>query len=326
MWTRGARWLGVLLVAALAVWSPPLRGQSPLGTFRSHTELVVLQVSVVDGQGRFVPDLRLDDFAVYEEGQRQAVMLFASASAPLDLMLLMDTSASMNDRLGFVKNAAVSLVHALKPGDRGAVVLFDTDVRVPRELTEDVASLEAAIRDASPGGATALYEAIYIALRNLGRARQDGAELRRQALVVLSDGDDNRSRVSFDDAIEEARQRSATIFTILPSPTDIPATPGASRIGANTIFAMRQLSEETGGRAFTPAALADLAGVYRDIAGELNQQYWLAYAPAPELTGGFRRVSVRVETRPGLRARTRSGYYSSRQPPLAPTVRPGGMR
>jgi Ca-activated chloride channel family protein len=322
---RGAAWLAVSLVNMLAVCSSGLLAQAPPGTFRSRTELVVLQVSVVDQQGRFVPDLTIEDFSVYEEGRPQEVMLFASASAPLDLMLLMDTSASMEGRIGFVQDAAVGLLHGLKPDDRASVVLFDGRVRVAHELSGDVASLEEAIRGASPGGATALYEAIYIGLRELARAAPEGGELRRQGLVVLSDGDDNQSRVMFDQVIEEARRRTATVFTILPSPVADVTFPGA-RTGSSTLFAMRQLAEETGGRAFTPAALADLAAVYGDIGGELNHQYWLAYAPTPDPAGGFRRVSVRMPAQSGLRARTRNGYYSSRPPPRPPAATGPGTK
>jgi Ca-activated chloride channel homolog len=240
---------------------------------------------------------------------------------------LIDTSASMGGRIEFVQDAAVGLIHQLQPNDRAAVVLFNSRVQIARGLTGDVASLEQAVRSASPGGATALYEAIYVGLRELTRARGDGGELRRQGLVVLSDGDDNNSHVMFDDVIEEARQRPATIFTILPSPAGELLTAAQGRLRTQTLFAMRQLAEETGGRMFTPAVLTDLAGVYREIGGELNQQYWLAYTPAPDTTGGFRRVSVRVDTRPGLRARTRSGYYSSRQPPrVAPASRQRSAR
>ena len=287
------------------------RGRPPV--FRTQTDLVVLQVAVVDPQQRFVPELQVEDFGVYEEGARQNVLLFASSTAPLDLMLVIDTSISMTGRMPLVQDAAINLLRALGPEDRASIVLFSDRVHVARELTGDRALLEAAVREAAPSGATALYEAVYVAMRELASARRrGGGDMRRQGLVLFSDGDDNMSRaVGFEDVIDQARRSAVTVFTILPSlPANAPYRPMDGR-AANTVFEMRELAETTGGRAFTPARLTDLAGVYDQIAQELAQQYWLAYAPTNSSPAGYRRVSVRIETRPGLRARTRSGYYAS---------------
>jgi VWFA-related protein len=155
---------------------------------------------------------------------------------------------------------------------------------------------------------------LYVAVRELARGRHASGALRRQAIVVLSDGDDNRSRVvGFEDVLDAARRSAVTIFSVMPAPA---GAPPPSMLGPppTTLFEMRQLAEETGGRAFSPSAAAELARVYEDIAGELAQQYWLAYAPPPPAREGFRRVAVRVETRPGLRARTRAGYYAAPVP------------
>ena len=310
-----------VLVWALVACGPGIAGLAAgQGVFRSQAELVVLQVTVVDPRGRFVPDLQMDDFGVYEDGRRQDVAFFAATATPLDLMILLDTSASIGARMGFVQAAAINLVKALKPADRGAVILFSDKVRVAHALTGDTAALEAAVNSASPSGATAMYEALYIALRDLARPRSHEGELRRQAIVVLSDGDDNSSRVAFDDVLEEARRRNpATIFTIVTPPIGELLQ---EQLQPRSLFALRKLSEETGGRSFTPPVLSDLAGVYDEIAAELNQQYWLAYVPAPSSIGGFKQVAVQLTGHPELRARTRSGYYSKPQRPGAsPQVR-----
>jgi Ca-activated chloride channel family protein len=313
---RGAAATAVLacaLVACVPGMSGLATGQS---VFRSQAELVVLQVTVVDPRGRFVSDLQLDDFGVYEDGRRQDVSFFAATAAPLDLMLLLDTSASIGAHMGLVQAAAINVLKALKPADRGSVILFNDRVRVAHALTADTRALEAAVNSASPGGATALYEALYIALRDLARPRSYQGELRRQAIVVLSDGDDNSSRVGFDDVLEEARRRNAaTIFTIVTPPVGELLQ---EQLRPRSLFELRKLSEETGGRSFTPPVLSDLAGVYDEIAVELNQQYWLAYIPAPSSSGRFKQIAVQMTGHPELRARTRSGYYGTPQRPGAP--------
>jgi Ca-activated chloride channel family protein len=277
------------------------------GTFRSGTELVPLQVTVLDAQRRYVADLHADDFTVFEEGVRQPVTLFATATAPLDLMLLLDTSGSMVDRMPVARDAAINFVRTLRPQDRAAVIAFNNNVRIAQPLTSDVRALEEAIRGTVPIGGTAYYEAVYIALRELATARRGQDRLRRQALVVLSDADDTGSRVGFEDVLAEARRNTVTVFTIFP-PNHLSAWFDASEGQRPAPFELRALADETGGRAFAPVRIDDLSRTYGDIADELSQQYWLAYTPAPT-NGGFRRVTVQVATKPGLRARTRSGYY-----------------
>ena len=275
--------------------------------FRAATDLVVLQVSVVDSEHRFVSDLGVGDFAVYEEGQRQNVATFVSTTAPLDVAILLDTSASMGANLKIAQRAAIQLVDSLKADDRGTLIVFNDTVQVKQALTRDTDSLESAIRGVTARGTTALYDAIYIAQHELARARQ-GTEPRRQAIVVLSDGDDTRSRLSFDDVIDEARRSAITVFTITTA-----LYPGTTPVGIDQQirFDMRQLAEVTGGRTFAAVGIADLERVYDEIAVELGQQYWLGYVRPNPAQDGFRRVSVVVETRQGLRARTRSGYQVS---------------
>ncbi len=305
---------------ALAAWAAVVQTQAPVpntvsssgppqATFRAGTDLVVLQVSVVDPERRFVSDLGAADFSIYEEGERQQVATFVSITAPLDLMVVLDTSSSMGPNLRLVQRAAVNLVGSLKRDDRAAVVLFNDSVEVKEPLTSDTRRLESAIKKASARGTTALYEALYVAQHELARARPADGEARRQAVVVLTDGDDTRSRIALADVLEQAQRTSVTIFTIVPMPPQDAARHVQYDQGIR--FGMRQLAETTGGRAFAPAGFADIEPIYAEIAAELSQQYWLGYVPSAAADGGFRRVSVRVETRPGLRARTRSGYYAT---------------
>jgi VWFA-related protein len=240
------------------------------------------------------------------------VTFFAANAAPLDLVLLIDTSSSMFGRMALAQDAAIDLIRTLKPGDRGAVVLFSHTIRIAHPLTGDFPRLESAIRGAVPSGATAVYEALYVTLRDLARSRAEPGEPRRQAVVVLSDGEDNRSHVEFGDLLDEAKRMTTTIFTILPGPFPDPDLVDPTRAKPNALFEMRTLAEETGGRAFAPATMADLGRIYREIASELSQQYLLAYAPQPTPVDGFRRIAVRAETHPDLRVRTRSGYAAKR--------------
>jgi VWFA-related protein len=249
---------------------------------------------------------------ILEEGTRQPLTLFETASAPLDVMLLLDTSGSMGIRMEAAHGAAIELVRALRAGDRASLVLFSDQVRIAQPLTGDLALVESAIRRAAAMGGTALHEAMYIALRELARERPADA-LRRQALVVLSDGADTSSRsVALDDVLDAARRSAVTVFTIMPAGPPMPIALTASARRGEAEYNLRTLARETGGRSFLPGPDEDLSSSYRQIADELSQQYVLAYAPGGA-SDGFRRVAVQVVSRPGLRARTRTGYYASRR-------------
>jgi len=317
----GAAVLGCVLAAAQAAVLPAQA--PPAATYRARTDLVVLQVAVTDARHRYVPGLRAEDFVVYEDGAPQEIVVFESAAAPLDVMLLMDTSGSMGGRLDVAQRAAIGLVEMLRPGDRAGLVVFNTSAEFAHPLSEERDRVAAAVRRTSPAGATALYEALYLALKALPRAQQPG-DIRRQALVVLSDGADNYSRIPFDHVLEAAGAGDVTIFTILlgPSAMGYPLGPNQRWDDAAARFEMRRLAEDTGGRMFIATHLGELAHVYEQIGNELREQYWLAYAPAT-VRPGFRRVSVRVIQPAGLQARTRAGYEASRRaPPPTPRATP----
>jgi Ca-activated chloride channel family protein len=298
--------IGAVAIAALWLTATAPAAQT---VFRASTDLVALPVTVVDDKRRYVTDLQREDFGVFEEGVRQEVSLFEASTAPLDLMLLLDTSGSMVSRLPTVRRAALRFVSSLEPDDRAAVVLFDERVRIAQPLSHNRDELARSIQQASSSGGTAFYEAAYIALRELARARRGNQEVRRQALVVLTDGEDNSSRnVAFEDILKDARQGSVTIYTILPPDHLTQRYESDSRPAA--LFEMRKLAEETGGRFFLPERIDLLPDIYGEIAHELNQQYWLAYVPR-QSSPGFKRLSVQILTRPSLRARTRSGYYAA---------------
>jgi Ca-activated chloride channel family protein len=314
----------VLACAVVASHAAVLPAQSPpAATYRAGTDLVVLQVAVTDARHRYVPGLRAEDFAVYEDGAPQEIVVFASAAAPLDVMLLIDTSGSMAGRLDVAQRAAIDLLATLREGDRAGLVVFNTTAEFAHPLSEERDQVAAAVRGASAGGATALYEAVYLALRALAQAQP--AHVRRQALVVLSDGADNFSHIPFEYVLEAAGAGDVTIFTILLGSPSLPHPLANQRWqDAAARFEMRRLAEDTGGRMFTASSPYELAHVYEQIGNELREQYWLAYVPAT-MRPGFRRVSVRITHPPGLQARTRTGYDASRRaaaPSQAPRVTP----
>jgi Ca-activated chloride channel family protein len=314
------RALDVAIIVALCVVSAPAAASQAV--FRSATAVVALPVLVVDEQHRSVPNLRREDFAVFEEGIPQTVSLFAAGAAPLDLMLLLDTSSSMHVQLPTVKRAAIGLLRTLGPADRAAVVLFNDDIRVAHALSGDLEAAAQAVSNASASGRTALYEALYVGLKELARATRGGDEVRRQALVMLTDGADTSSHhVALDDVREFARAGNMAVYAILPPDARLASQPlSGDRPGAS--YGVRMVAEETGGRAFTPRRAQDIPATYEEIARELREQYWLAYVPTLA-TRGFRRIAVRIPDRPALRARTRSGYYATLPRLLAsPAPRP----
>jgi Ca-activated chloride channel homolog len=305
---------GLVMLRARGVPGPPSTAPLQLPVFRTGIDMVSLTVTVSDPAGRYVTDLSADEFHVFEDGRAQNVAFFNKTNVPIALALLLDTSASMTDRLTTAQDAAVGFAHRLRPLDVGELIGFDRDVRVVQPFTGDPAVLERAIRSTTAAGSTSLYNALYISLKELSRNRATTEQdLRRQAIVVLSDGADTSSLVGYDEVLELARRSETAIYTIgLRSKDEI-----ADKAFKEPDFVLRQLAQETGGRVFFPARIEDLAGVYSQIADELASQYVLGYiSKNPTRDGAWRRVTVRVD-RQGATARTRQGYFgpSAKQAP-----------
>ena len=280
-------------------------------TFRSSASIVALNVTVQDAGAHYVTDLQPSDFAVYEDGVRQDVRYFESSSVPVDLIVLIDTSSSMSDKMTVVHEAATGFLGTLRPGDRGAVVTFADTVNVRQPLTDDRARLDEAVRGTTARGETALYNAVYISLKQFGQAAQGSSSVRRQAIVVLSDGQDTSSLVSLDDVMELARRMGVNIYTVSLQSKLGPGRPIAGDVGrgfSDADFAMKEMARETGAQAFFPGTL-ELKRVYGSIAAEVAHQYSIGYVPVNgRADGRFRRIIVQIVTRPGLHSRTRLGY------------------
>jgi Ca-activated chloride channel family protein len=272
--------------------------------FKAGVELVSLSVTVTEGT-KYVTDLNKDDFEVFEDGAKQDITFFSREQQPVALAVLLDTSASMEERLPTAQEAAIGFAKRLRKEDSMEVVDFDSQVRILQTFTNDVAALEKAIRDTSVNGSTSLYNAIYISLKELKKVKAMAAEeIRRQAIIVLSDGDDTSSLVEYEEVLDLAKRSETAIYAIgIRQPTN------GRRDFKEAEFVLRQLSTETGGRVFFPSAISELLKIYEQISEELSNQYTIGYTSKnPLKNGAWRRIQVRV-SRPGLTARTKQGYY-----------------
>lgn len=288
-----------LLAAATA------RSQQP--SFRTGVDIVSLNVTVTEGASRYVTDLDAPNFSVFEDGVKQDVTFFNKANLPIALSLLIDTSASMESRLETAQEAAIGFARTLRSHDLAEIVDFDSRATILQTFTNEAAQLEQAIRKTAAGGSTSMYNAIYIALKNLKRIVATSADdVRRQAIVVLSDGEDTSSLLPFEEVLELAKRSETAIYSIgLRSGEGS----GATRGFREAEFVLRQLSQETGGRAFFPEAIAELPAIYKQISDELSSQYTLGYSSRNnKRDGAWRRIVVRVD-RPNTAARTKQGYY-----------------
>ncbi len=276
------------------------------GEFRSGVDLVSLSVTVTDPSGRYVTDLAPEDFSVFEDGVKQDVTFFNRSNLPIAVSLLLDTSASMEDKMATVQAAAIGFAQRLRPQDLGQLVDFDTRVTIAQPFTSKPEDLEKAIKATAAGGSTALYNAIYIALRELKKSQVHSSEdIRREAIVLLSDGEDTSSLVSFDEVLDLAKRSETSIYAIAIRSSD----PYIRKGFKEAEYVLREFTSQTGGRLFFPAKIEDLPAVYDQISQELSSQYLVGYTSRnPRRDGQWRRLVVRL-ARPNLVARAKQGYY-----------------
>jgi VWFA-related protein len=302
----------VILVAALitlAVAAPAPAGEAhSLPTFTSTVDVVNLNVSVTDGKEHYINGLAAGDFEVYEDGVRQQLCLFTQERLPISLAVLVDSSLSMQNNMPAVKTAALRLLHALRAEDKAEIIQFNHKFAVLQDFTGEQGLLEAAVRGIRAEGATGLYNALYVTLKDPQFRRQND-DLTRQAIAILSDGEDTSSLVSDDQVLERARKANVTVFAINlrpPRVTTVLDTEAPDR----AVFFLSALARETGGRAYFPSALAQLDGVYDKIADELRTQYALGYVSSnTQRDGKWRRIAIST-TQGKLLLRHRLGYYA----------------
>jgi Ca-activated chloride channel family protein len=284
--------------------SPPSQGE----VIRSEVTRVNMLFAVTDKKGRFITNLTQDDFQVFENKKPQKILEFTSESdLPLRLAILIDTSNSIRDRFKFQQEAATNFINSVvRKQDKAMVVSFDTAAELVTDLTSDTQVLENGVRGLRPGGGTALYDAIFFACKEKLSRDQPMYKFRR-AIVILSDGDDNESRYSRDQALEMAQRADTVLYTISTNITHI-ETDGDK--------VMRYFAEETGGASFFPFEASDLNQSFENIANELRHQYNLFYRPEPLKNDGlYHKVQIKVKKRRDVIVRARKGYYASRGNP-----------
>ena len=310
MSSRAAFATALVLVPFLAAAQAPPRPTPRPPTFEVGIEVINLNVSITDARNRYVTDLIEKNFAVFEDGVRQDLTLFSHENLPISLVLMMDCSASMDEKLKVAQDAAVGFVKTLTAQDLAQVVQFNDRRTVLQDFTSEHRLLEDAIRRTETSGPTALHNALYVSLKELDK-QKSGRQLRRRAVVLLSDGEDTASLVSDDQVMELARKTEIAIYSIS-------LRPGRSQDRNRLAFSqathlLTTLSQETGGQVHFPNSLSELDTVYARVAEELRTQYTLGYVSSNKRRDGkWRRIVVRVPERDDLQIRHKIGYYAPR--------------
>jgi VWFA-related protein len=297
--------LAILLRAQQQQPPPAAAGAEDDNIFRGEVTRVNMLFTVTDKRGRFVTDLTRNDFTIFENKKPQIIKEFtAETDLPLRLAILIDTSASVTDRFRFQQEAAGNFITSVvRDQDKAIVVSFDTAAELAADLTGNTEVLEKAVKNLRPGGGTALYDAIFFACKEKLIVDQPMYKFRR-AMVVLSDGDDNQSTHSRDQALEMAQRADTVIYTI---------STNTSRIETEGDKVMRYFADQTGGASFFPFQANDLNQSFENIANELRHQYNLFYAPEPLVNDGqYHHVLIKVKNRKDLVVRARKGYYARR--------------
>jgi len=304
--------------AAVAQQAPPTPSPTPsatdqqqsgdiktekIPTVRVHTDEVNVVFTVVDKDGRFVRDLKQDQFRIVDNNQppKQVMNFAAQTDLPLHVGLLIDASNSIRDRFKFEQESAIEFLNEIiRPRyDKAFVVGFDVAPELTQDFTDNTESLAKAVRSLRPGGGTAMYDALYYASRDkLMKAPQTGSV--RRAIILVSDGDDNQSHVTREEAIEMALRANVIVYTIS---TNFPGGGAGDKV-------LERIADATGGRAFQPFQLQQVADAFAQIQDDLRSQYELSYRPQNFAHDGRYRAIEISASRKGLKVRSRNGYYA----------------
>jgi VWFA-related protein len=289
---------------------PPAKKQETAVSPEERTRILVdvtrvnMLFTVTDKKGRFITNLTKDDFEVIENKRQQVIQEFtAESDLPLRLAILIDTSNSIRERFKFEQEAAINFINSVvRPRqDKAMVVSFDTSAELRADLIDETDKLAKAVRDLRPGGGTALYDAIFYASRDKLQQDQPRHKFRR-AIILMSDGEDNQSRVTRDQALEMAQKADAVIYCI---------STNISKITTDGDKVLKYYAQETGGQAFFPFKAEDLEQSFENIANELRHQYNIFYRPEPLKTDGlYHPVALRLKSRKDVVVRARKGYYA----------------
>lgn len=269
--------------------------------FKKEVDEVTLHATVVDDKNHLVTGLVRNDFSVFEDGKPQKITSFRNEDIPVALGIVIDNSGSMRDKRPAVNAAAINLVQASNPQDKVFVVNFNEEYFLDQDYTGSVPKLKDALERIESRGGTALYDAVVASAKHL---KQSGT-LEKKVLLVVTDGEDNASSESLEQAVKYLQQQNGpTVYTI-----GLLGDEHSKRARR----ALREMAEETGGVAFFPSSLSEVNAIASQIAHDIRNQYTIQYKPStPQSAGGFRSVKVEAAA-PGhkkLQVRTRSGYYA----------------
>jgi Ca-activated chloride channel homolog len=279
----------------------------PLDTFKKNVDLVPVIFTVTDKHGKFVKDLKQDAFKILDNNRppKEIINFESQTNLPLRVGLLIDASNSIRDRFLFEQQASEQFLRSIiRPNsDKAFVLAFDEISEVTQEFTSDLEKLTAGIRVIRPGGGTAMWDAIYYACRDRMMKEKNETPVRR-AIILVSDGDDNQSRVLRQEAIEMAQRAEVIIYTI---------STNLSNIHDSGDHNLQALADATGGRAFYPYKLQDLSEDFNEIQGELRSQYSVSYKPDEFVANGqFRSIQIIPENKK-LKVRARKGYFAPKR-------------
>lgn len=310
MLIRKKRLLWTILFALSAVASAQAQQDAPLDTIRIDTNLVVLRIAVNDQQGRAAMSLKQNAFKVYEDGVEQQIGVFSSEESPVSWGLVLDRSGSMMEMMNDVYEAALHVIDEGTSRDETFIVTFNDRSELISDFTPDRHRLKNSILGLRADGTTAMFDSVAFALDHLKHAK-----FRKRVLVVVTDGQDNASRLKFRELIERAEEEEAVIYTVgmFEPVSGLLPLMGGERDARTEL---KKLAEVTGGAVHFPSDVDQCRGVMKEIAREVSQQYSLGYYPLnKERDGKWRNIKVVVGQTGGsakLVARTRSGYYARR--------------
>jgi VWFA-related protein len=280
-------------------------GDDTVTTIRSTTNEVNVVFTVTDKRGRRITDLKQGDFRVLDDNKppEEIRSFHAETNLPLQVGLLIDASNSVRDRFKFEQQSAIEFLNqTIHPRiDQAFVVGFDVTPEVTQDFTDNTESLAHGVHELRPGGGTALYDALYFACRDKLLKAPKSVTVRR-AIILLSDGEDNQSHVTREEAIEMAQRAEAIVYTIS---TNVSGTKGAGD------KVLERIADATGGRAFFPFQIRDVSNAFAEIQDELRSQYAVSYKPADlKADGHYRTIEIVANDKKNLRVRSRRGWYA----------------
>ena len=294
------------------------KGKDDSYVFRKDVEEVILYATVVDPRNRVVTNLERNSFTVFEDGQPQQITSFRREDIPVSLGILIDNSGSMRNKRPAVNQAALNLVRASNKTDDVFIVNYNDEAYNDQDFTSDINLLKEGLEKVEARGGTAMYDAVVAAADHMSK----GGMHDKKVLLVVTDGEDNASRNSLEEAVRAVQNENGpTVYTIGILDEDSKARKRARR-------AMERLSLETGGVAYFPKDLDEVDSISNAVAHDIRNQYTIGYKPTrPQSAGGFRNVKVEArgaDNKSKLQVRTRSGYFAN-QKSTATTKSPQGQ-